>query len=128
MIHNALTEPVMRRPWSQNGSSSELLEGGYYSIVDGESFAIAKILKLEPDKVHVRIYKKHFPERPAAIDPSLLTLDTIHDPDGFGMGHLPLRCETFLQRSPVFITQLPVTANELQGYEFWKEAGGGVWE
>jgi hypothetical protein len=114
---------------SQNGFSVELREGGYYSIVDGDRFAIAKVLKLEPDKVHVRIYKQHFLERPISINPSLLTLGTIHDPDGFGMGHLPLRPETFHRREPVFISESPVTASELEGYEFWRESGGeGVWE
>ncbi len=112
----------------KSGSPHALREGGYYSILDGEEFAIAKILKLAPDKVHVRIYKQHFAARPAQINPSNLTLGTIHDPDGFGMGHLPLRRETFLGREPVFIMESPVTASELTGYELWKESGGGVWQ
>ncbi len=108
---------------------SELFEGGYYSIADGEVFSIAKILKLESDKVHVRIYKQHFSERPRSIDPSLLTLGTIHDKDGFGMGHLPLRLAAFKNRDPMFLTHSAVEPAELGGYELWKESGGeGVWE
>lgn len=114
---------------STRDAQSQLFEGGYYSIADGEVFSIAKVLKLEPDKVHVRIYKQHFPQRPRAIDPSQLTLGTIHDKDGFGMGHLPLRLETFIQRQPVFLTHAEVKPEELQGYNFWVEsADGGVWE
>jgi hypothetical protein len=86
------------------------------------------VLKLEPDKVHVRIYKQHFPRRPRSIDASLLTLGTIHDKDGFGMGHLPLRLESFRKRQPVFVTHSEVKPEELDGYEFWRDAGGGVWE
>lgn len=108
---------------------SELFEGGYYSIVDGECFSIAKILKLEPDKVHVRIYKQHFSQRPRSIDPGALTLGAIHDRDGFGMSHLPLRRETFRQREPLFLAYSEVKPEELQGYDVWKSVGAeGVWE
>ena len=119
----------MHQSLSHNGSSAELREGGYYSIVDGGHFSIAKVLKLDPRIVHVRIYKQHFPERPIRFDLSLLTLGNIHDPDGFGMSHLPLRPETFYRRAPVFIAESPVTANELKGYELWLEvADGAVFE
>jgi hypothetical protein len=113
---------------SSSNVQSELFEGGYYSIIDGDEFAIAKVLKLEPEIVHVRIYKEHFQQRPRSIDPSRLTLGTVHDEDGFGMGHLPLRLETFQNRKPLFLTHSAVTANELAGYQMWKEAEGGVWE
>lgn len=113
---------------SSNHAPSELFEGGYYSIIDGDEFAIAKVLKIDPEIVHVRIYKQHFSQRPRAIDPARLTLGTIDDDDGFGMGHLPLRTQTFAEREPVFITHLPVSEHELQGYSMWKDAGGGVWE
>lgn len=108
---------------------SELFEGAYYSIIDGDVFSIAKVLKLEPEIVHVRIYKQHFPQRPRSIDPAMLTLGTIHDKDGFGMGHLPLRLATFIDREPMFLTHAEVPPKELEGYNFWKEsADGGVWE
>lgn len=119
----------MHQPLSQNGLPAELREGGYYSFVDGQGFSIAKVLKLEPEIVHVRIYKQRFPERPVQIDLSLLTLGTMRDPDGFGMGHLPLRRETFCHREPVRMGESPVTPSELEGYEIWKEFdGAGVFE
>jgi len=114
---------------STRSAPSELFEGAYYSIIDGDDIRIAKVLKLEPQIVHVRIYKQHFSQRPRSIDPGALTLGTIHDKDGFGMGHLPLRPATFLSSEPMFLTHTEVTARELEGYNFWKEsAGGGVWE
>lgn len=110
-------------------AQSELFEGAYYSILDGEVFSIARVLKLEPEAVHVRIYKQHFPLRPRSIDPGALTLGTIHDKDGFGMGHLPLRLTTFMARQPLFLTYAEVKPEELDGYNFWKEnAAGGVFE
>lgn len=113
---------------SRDNALSELFEGGYYSIIDGEEFGIAKVLKLDPEIVHVRIYKQHFSQRPRAIDPSQLTLGSILDDDGFGMGHLPLRLTTFQEREPLFITHTPVTPSELEGYNTWKDSEGGVWE
>jgi hypothetical protein len=114
---------------ASRSAPSELFEGGYYSIADGETFSIAKVLKLEQDIVHVRIYKQHFPQRPRSIDISLLTLGSIHDKDGFGMGHLPLRLETFTANEPAFITYSEVKPEELEGYELWKDLGGkGVWK
>jgi hypothetical protein len=114
---------------STRNAPSELFEGAYYSILDGESFSVAKVLKLEQEIVHVRIYKQHFSQRPRSIDPAALTLGTIHDKDGFGMGHLPLRLATFLNSEPIFLTHAEVTPQELEGYNLWKEsADGGVWE
>jgi hypothetical protein len=116
-------------PLSTRNAPSELFEGGYYSIIDGERFSIAKVLKVEPDKVHVRIYQQHFAERPSSIDPSVLTLGTILDRDNLGIGHLPLRRETFLRHGPLFLTYVEVQPNELNGYNLWKEtADGSVFE
>ena len=113
---------------SSKSAQSELFEGGYYSIADGETFSIAKLLKLEEDIVHVRIYKQHFSQRPRSIDPTLLTLGKVTDEDGFGMGHLPLRLGAFKARKPMFVTYSEVKPEELEGYELWKESSGGVWE
>ncbi len=114
---------------STRNAPSELFEGAYYSIVHGDEFSIARVLKLEPEIVHVRIYKQHFAKRPRSIDPEALTLGSIDDEDGFGMGHLPLRLATFMEREPIFLTHAELLPNELQGYNLWKESsGGGVWE
>lgn len=114
---------------STRNAPSELFEGAYYSIADGEEFSIARVLKLEPEIVHVRIYKQNFSQRLRSIDPAVLTRGTIHDKDGFGMGHLPLRLATFLNSEPEFLMHAEVTPQELEGYNLWKEtADGGVWE
>lgn len=107
---------------------SELFEGGYYSVLDGECFGIAKVLKLEPDKVHIRVYKQRFRSRPRSVDPGRLTLGTIHDTDGIGAGHVPLHLRTFMRWRPVFLTYTEVKPDELEGYNVWKDCNGGVWE
>ena len=119
----------MANSLSTRNAPSELFEGAYYSIIDGEAFSVAKVLKLEAEIVHVRIYKQHFSQRPRSIDPAALTLGTIHDKDGFGMGHLPLRLATFMESEPIFLTHAELKPEELEGYNLWKEsADGGVWE
>ena len=107
--------------------SPELVVGGLYSIVDdGERFGVAKLLARDDGVCHVRVYKQKFTSRPEKVVLSQLSLGTIHDKDGFGMGHLPLREESFREWQPVFILKSPVTSEELEGYRMWKEAGGGV--
>src|SRR5258708_2690314 len=110
-------------------SESELFEGGYYSILDVDVYSIAMLLKLEAEFCHVSIYKQHCQGRPRSIDISALTLGSIHDEDGFGMGHLPLKLQTFKDREPLFLTYSEVVPEELEGYQVWKASSDcGVWE
>lgn len=118
-------------PFPSCGASSlcHRFEGGYYSWAGGVSFSIAKMPKLEPDEVHVRIYEQRFPQRPLALDPSCLTLGSIHDEDGSGISYLRLRLSTFKEHEPSFLACSEVKPEELKGYELWKElAQGAVFE
>ena len=48
--------------------SVDILEGGLYSVDDGEGwFRIAKVLVVEGDAVHIRLYKNRFSQRPESI-------------------------------------------------------------
>ncbi len=108
---------------------SELFEGGYYSVADGNLFGIAKVLKLKPDKIHVRVYKQRFASRPRSLDLSRFTLGAVHDTNGVGIAHLPLRLTTFAKWEPVFLTYSEVKPEELEGYKCWKStSAGGAWE
>jgi hypothetical protein len=106
-----------------------LVEGGIYSIESGKGdIGIAKVLVLDGDTIHIRVYKNHFSSRPKTIDPIQLTLGTIHDKDGaFGIGHLPIRTAEFISWKPELIMKSEVDEKELDGYKEWKDAGGGVW-
>ncbi len=105
----------------------ELTVGGLYSVNDGEGdYGVAKILALDEEAVHLRLYKNKFSSHPSTIDSSTLSLGSTDDPSGFGVGHLPLSRKDFLGWKPVLLTQEAVSQEELEGYEMWKEAGGGV--
>ncbi|MAT71075.1 MAG: hypothetical protein CMJ58_16295 [Planctomycetaceae bacterium] len=108
-------------------SRSTWIAGGVYSIDSGDGiFKVVKILVLEPGIVHARIYKNKFQERPESVDFESLSLGSVHDADGFGMGHLPLSEATFRSWTPAFVTRADVTDDELEGYCMWKDADGGV--
>jgi len=105
----------------------ELKVGGLYSVDDGEgNYRVAKILALDDSAVHICLYKNKYRSRPATVEGSSLSLGTIHDKDGFGMGHLPLSRTAFANWQPVFLSQSSVTDEELEGYKIWKEDQGGV--
>lgn len=100
--------------------------GDLYSIRDKHGYGVVKVLVVDPDVVHIRLYKNKFPERPTQIDPSRLSVGTIDDPDGFGMGHLPISLTEFQTWDPVLIMRSKVIPDELEGYEEWKKDHGGV--
>src|SRR5260370_16777781 len=99
-------------------SESELFEGGYYSILDGDVYSIAKVLKLVPEICHVRIYKQHFQGRPRSIDISALTLGSIHDQDVFSMGTLPPKLQTFKNLYPFSLPYPTLPPAPLQPFPF----------
>ncbi len=100
--------------------------GGLYSIRSGEGdFVVAKVLALDPGVVGVRIYKQKFQSRPVTVDPSSLTLGSVKDPDGFGLGHIPVPEEGFASWEPQLLLVQGVTDAELEGYRYWKDAQGG---
>jgi len=110
-------------------NKTELSIGGLYSIDNGDgSFGIAKILALDETAVHIRLYKNKFSSRPQTIEPDTLSLGGISSGESFGIGHMPLSQEGFANWQPVFISQSPVTEEELVGYNLWKEDSGGIWQ
>ena len=109
----------------KSGASLEV--GGIYSTADGKGgFGVVKLLAHADSICHVRVYKQKFQSRPTTVEVGSLSLGKPGDPDGFGMGHIPMREAGFLEWQPVLITKTTVTPDELEGYKIWKESGGGV--
>ena len=106
---------------------ARLATGDLCSIKSGDGFAIVKVLSVDRDVVHVRIYKEKFSQRPTCIDPNRLSLGAIDDPDGFGVGHLPLSRGTFGSWMPIYIQNDPATDDELVWVSEWQKSKGGVW-
>ena len=106
-------------------------EGDLCSIVSGQGgYKVVKILKLEDDIVHARLYANRFDERPSSVQPDELELGAI-DEESFGIGHLPLASGEFEAWQPESIAHQAVQPDELDGYEEWRQAAekgeAGVW-
>lgn len=105
----------------------DLVEGGLYSTPDEHgTYSVFKILKLDDDGVHVRVYSNQFASHPASVDESELYMVGMDRKPGqsFGVGHLPLSRGSFSTWKPRFIKTVPVKKEELAGYEEWKKGGG----
>jgi hypothetical protein len=101
--------------------------GDLYSV-EGEArnYKVAKVLVVDSDAVHIRLYKNTFAERPSSVDPSTLSVGSLRDPDGFGMDHMPLSRSSFSRWHPRYITHTSVTDDELQAYKQWKKSNGNL--
>ncbi len=109
-------------------SASDPVDGGIYSVVSDEqkgTYGIAKVLKVDVAAVHVRLYSGEHPARPTRVEPGELKVGTMQE--GGGIGHLPLSHRAFAAWKPVLITTVAVDVSEMDGYNEWKQAGGGVW-
>jgi hypothetical protein len=107
-------------------ASEAPVAGAIYSVDDGEGdFRVAKVLVVDEAGVHIRLYKNKFRVRPGQVDVSTLDLGSVHDAEGFGMGHIPLSYAAFLAWEPIFLIGSGLDEDELEGYRYWKAAQGG---
>jgi hypothetical protein len=110
----------------QRPTETELFAGGLYTVEsEPGKFGAAKLLVYEDGICHVRLYREEYPNRPATLDPTKLTLGGADDKEGFSLGHVPLREESFRAWKPVLAGKAEVKVEELEGYRIWKKDGGG---
>ncbi len=110
-------------PMSANGQA--IVVGGLYATKDDDgTYGVMKVLVVDDFAVHLRSYANRFEELPTDIDPSTLTLGSISDGGGFGIGHFPLAKEGFWNDEPIFLRETPVADGELEGYRMYLEAMG----
>jgi len=101
--------------------------GDLYSVEgEAKNYKVAKVLVVDSDAVHIRLYKNSFIERPSNVDPSTLSVGSLRDPDGFGMDHMPLSRSSFNRWRPRYITHTTVNDDELQAYKQWKQSKGSL--
>lgn len=101
----------------------EIVVGGLYSFKgDDGKYDVMKVLVVDDFAVHLRLYANRFEALPTDIDPAVLSLGSIEDEGGFGIGHFPLDKERFWDDNPVFLKTTPVTDDELEGYRIYLEA------
>lgn len=109
-------------------SKSGLKEGGIYSTLQEEgTYTVLKVLKIDKEGVHVRMYSNVYKTPPRQIDESTLYMAGMNrKPDeALGMGHAPISNESFSTWGATFVQQSSVAESELEGYNMWLESGGG---
>ena len=100
---------------------NDLVEGGVYAQKTGLlRWSVFKILKLDPEVAHLRLYGNRFWRRPT--ENVLAALD-------WSVGHMPISRASVATWSLHLISLQPVGDDELEGYNLWKddpEAGAFV--
>lgn len=92
------------------------------------SYSVFKVLAVDAVGIHIRIYSNRFPSRPTSLNEAELDLKSIHSSENPGIGHLPLSREAYWRMDQGFVQQSKVAKEELEGYEIFKDSGGGVWK
>jgi hypothetical protein len=77
--------------YSCNNQEKKLKAGAICTVDDGDGkFGVVKILVIDNEIAHIRIYKNKYNQRPVSIHLKTLSMGSIYDKDGFGIGHTPL--------------------------------------
>jgi hypothetical protein len=109
---SSCSEAAKKEPAKAEGTN--LKTGGLYISKDKDGmYSISKILVIEVEGVHVRMYSDKFKTKPSAI-----SSDSLH----VLIGHAPMRKEGFLLDKPELLKVEPVAGAELEGYEMYLEA------
>jgi hypothetical protein len=109
-------------------SGDRVIEGGLYWVEnDDRSYSVVKVLKVDPEGVHVRLYSNRFASPPTDVEVSTLYMVGVNrkPEESLGLGHMPIRTKGFLDWRPQFIKQVTVSEEELEGYREWESAKGG---
>ena len=100
-------------------SSTEVLPGNLYAIPDDESgYHLVKVLAIDARGIHLRFYMNVLPALPQQVDPGALE---------WFLGHTPLSKEAWqdIYEKAILVQNLPVTEEELEGYQYWRLEHGG---
>lgn len=102
-------------------SGGDLRAGSICTIDNGDStYGVVKILVIDANEAHVKIYANKYKQRPATVDSKTVSMGSIDSGEGFGIGHVPLARKGFEDWKPVEVNWEEVTKEELEGYELWK--------
>jgi hypothetical protein len=91
----------------------QLIEGGIYAQKASLfRWAVFKVLKVDAEIAHLRLYGNKFWRKPTAqVIPSL----------DWSVGHVPIS-RSHVERWRIhLLAQQPVSSDELEGYEIWRE-------
>lgn len=103
-----------------------LERGGLYSVEDGRGmFRPAKIIAYDSNIIHIRLYSNAL-----AFRPDTMIVDTLrlaeHPGELPSYEHFPMSRHLFISWGAEYAGSAPVTPDELEMVEEWKNSGAGV--
>jgi hypothetical protein len=112
-----LTNPIDSNMREGVKSDNTIEPGSICTVEDGDGkFGIIKVLVIDAEIAHVKIYKNKYTTRPSKIDLKTLSMGSMYDKDGFGIGHTPLARKGFEEWKPIVIANESISEEELEGY------------
>lgn len=100
--------------------SEEIITGGLYARRDADGkYSITKVLAVDEDTVHLRMYATRFQSLPSTVRSADLSMISQSSDDGIGIGHFPLAREAFEPEGRIFLGREEVSDDELDGYRIW---------
>jgi hypothetical protein len=108
---------------------SHLAPGDLVSVLcDDGLHGVVKVLAVDRQGVHARLYVQRFEQRPCQVEVRELSTAPFgqgHD-NPFSIGHMPLSHAAFAAWQPQTLARGEAVAEEeLEGYRTWQEAKGG---
>ena len=105
---------IRKRPSLKTGDICTVQEGNGW-------FGVVKVLLIDADRIHVKMYQNKFDTRPEMIDPASLFMGAVqHDENGITLAHLPYQKSEFNAMKPEIEAYELVTPEELEVYRIWK--------
>ncbi|MGE3316056.1 MAG: hypothetical protein AB7O26_13155 [Planctomycetaceae bacterium] len=100
--------------------ASAIASGNLYALRSQRGdYTIVKVLVVDDIAVHLRTYANRFSECPEQVNSSDLSLGSLGDPAGFGIGHFPLSRASFEREEKKLVGRETVSYEELSGYLIW---------
>ncbi len=107
------------------------IKNGFFYAIPREKggYNVLKVLEKDDNGVHVRIYSNVYPNMPVQLNPKDLWMAGILNKSenvDLGKGHLPISYSSFMTWEAIPLNDYEeVTEEQLDGYQYWKEAEGG---
>ena len=116
-LRGAIDLAELRVEYAQVYKPREPQAGDVYSIRQDKAFGAAKLLALEPSRVHVRLLSGRSGDRESARAISSSSVE---------YEHLPMDLSAFLAWEPELLRAEPLLPEELRGYNSWLRVHGTV--
>ncbi|MEM7478946.1 MAG: hypothetical protein AAF483_28520 [Planctomycetota bacterium] len=102
---------------------SRIVVGGLYATKwDDGKFRIIKVLALDSETAHLRLYAEKFDRVSETIDSEQLTLGDVFGDGPVGLGHFPVAKSSFFNEERQFLKKEEVKESELDGFRTYMEA------